>query len=249
LPLRGVNQLLEQNIDVKRHSAHSLSATKILRLASLVLVGLSFVIIHFFDVGQVGDTMEWKNGSTAVFAGSHPAMLLWTAIAIALFILLMVKRPNVVAEDIPTLKRRVWAFVIDFWFSLLITSTVGALIPLWIEAVRTGHFTWHFQRNYSVNTDGLAAVASLLFMVLMVLYFAFPLTRGKQTVGCFIMRLRVTPPFGDEGRFTLRAALTRTFYAFIGLASILTRNWDRDGQGRTWYDRRTGCTVVLVSDQ
>lgn len=239
----------EQIIDVKKHSPHSLSATTILRLASLIWVGLSFAVLHFFDVGQVGDSMQWKDGNTAISSGSHPAMLLWSAIAIALFVLLMVKKPNAVVDGIPTRKRRVLAFVIDFWFSLLTLSAVGALIPLALEAVRTGHFMWHFQRNYSVNTDGLAALLSLLFMALMVFYFAFPLTRGRQTVGCFIMRLKVTPPFGDEGRFTLRAALMRTFYAFTGLGSILTRNWDRDEQGRTWCDRRTNCTVVMVSDQ
>ncbi len=238
----------EQSVDARAHSPHSLT-TKILRLASLMLVGLSFVVLHFYDVGQVGDSMQWKDGNTAVSAGSHPAVLLWAAFAIALFILLMVREPSAVAEGIPTRKRRVFAFMVDFWFSLLTLSAVGALIPLSLEAVRTGRFMWHFQRNYSANTDGLAALLSLLFMALMVLYFAFPLTRGRQTVGCFIMRLRVTPPFGDEGRFTLRAALMRTFYAFIGLTSILTRNWDRDGRGRTWYDRRTNCTVALVNDE
>jgi uncharacterized RDD family membrane protein YckC len=240
--------LSEPTIDPKKPAPHSLSLTKLLRFTSLILVGLSFVIIRSFNVGQVGDSMEWKNGDTSISAGSHPAMLLWTALAIALFSLLMVKEPNAVTEGIPTRKRRVFAFAIDFWFSLLTISSVGALIPLWLEAVRTGHFMWHFQRDYSVNTDSLSLLWSLLLMVLMFLYFAFPLTRGRQTVGCFIMRLRVTPPFGDEGRFTLKAALLRTFWAFVGLTSMLTRNRDRDEQGRTWYDRRTGCEVVLVSD-
>ncbi|MHB8485889.1 MAG: RDD family protein [Candidatus Acidiferrales bacterium] len=238
----------EETIGLKKSAPHSLSATKFLRLVSLIWVVLSFVIIHFFNVGQVGDSMEWKNGDTFISAGSHPAMLLWTATAIALFVLLMVKEPTAVATGIPTRKRRVLAFVIDFWFSLLTISSIGALIPLWLEAVRTGHFVWHFQRNYSVSTDSFSLLSSLFFMVLMVLYFAFPLTRGRQTVGCFIMRLRVTPPFGDEGRFTFKAALMRTFWAFMGQTSILTRKWDRDGLGRTWYDRRTGCAVVLVSD-
>jgi hypothetical protein len=235
-----------QIIDVKKDSQLYLSATNILRLASLVWVALSFVVIHFYHVGQVGELMESKSGETSISAGSHPAMLLWSAIAIALFILLMVKEPNAVVEGIPTRKRRIFAFLIDFWFSLLTLSAFGALLPLLLEAVRTGHFAWHFQRNYSVNTDGLSAVSIPLFVALITLYFAFPLTRGRQTVGCFIMRLRVTPPFGDQGCFTVRAALRRTFYAFFGLCSI---DWDRDGYGRTWYDRETDCTVVLVSDQ
>jgi hypothetical protein len=238
-----------QIIDVKKDSPFSLSATNILRLALLVWVGLSFVAIHFYNVGQVGNSMEWKNGEVSISAGSHPAMLLWGAVAIALFILLMVKEPNAVVEGVPTRTRRIFAFVIDFWFSFLTLSAIGALLPLALEAVRTGHFEWHFHRNYSVNTGGVSTAWIPVFMGLMVLYFAFPLTRGRQTVGCSIMRLRVNPPFGDRGRFTLTAALKRRFYAFFGLSSMLTRNWDRDGQGRTWYDRETECTVVLVSDQ
>lgn len=174
-------------------------------------------------------------------APSHASL---DCLAIALFILLMIREPKAMAAGIPTRKRRVLAFVIDFCFSLFTISSVDALIPLWLEAVRTGHFIWHFQRNYSVNTDSLSLLSSLLFLALMVLYFVFPLTRGRQTVGYFIMRLKVTPPFGDEGRFTLKAALLRTFWAFMGVA----RNWDQDSQGRTWYDRKTGCEVVLVSD-
>ena len=41
------------------------------------------------------------------------------------------------AAGIPTRKRRVLAFVIDFCFSLFTISSVDALIPLWLEAVRT----------------------------------------------------------------------------------------------------------------
>ena len=53
----------EQIADVKRRSSYSLSGPKTLRLFSAILVGLSFVLIQFLDVGQNGDSMEWKNGS------------------------------------------------------------------------------------------------------------------------------------------------------------------------------------------
>ena len=239
---------MRQSIDVNGHSRRLLSTTKILRLFSLILVGLSFVNIHLYDVRQIGGVMRWKSGDTYISSASHPAVVLWAAAAVALFVLLMVSRPSRATGGVPTLKRRVLAYLIDFWFSLLIVSSVGELVPLLLEAKRTGHFAWHFQRNYSVSSDGLAASVSLVFMALMVLYFAFPLTRGRQTVGYFILRLRVAPPFGDEGRFTVKAAIMRTYYAFVGLASVLTRNWDRDEQGRTWYDRKTNCTVILVED-
>ena len=246
-PLSG-NQMPKQISHVNANSAHLFSLTKILRLVSLILVGLSFVVMHFLHVGQVGSAMHWSDEKTSISAGSHPYVLFWTAAAITLFVLLMVRKPGPVTEGVPSFKRRVLAFVIDFWFGLLALSSVGALIPLSLEAERTGHFEWHFQRNFSVNSDGLSALSTLFIMFLMILYFAFPLTRGRQTVGCFIMRLRVLPPFGDEGCFTLSAALKRSIYSFIGLCSMMARGWGRDEDGRTWYDRTTGCIVVLVSD-
>lgn len=237
----------QQIADWKNRSSHSLSVSKILRVLSSILVGLSFVLPQFLGVGQIGNSMEWKNGNTSISAGSHPAVLLWAVTAIALYVVVMIRKPGTVAEGVPPSKRRVLAFLIDFWFSLLVVSSIGALIPLLLEAMRTGHFAWHFHRSYSVKADALAAITSLLFMALMVLYFVFPLTRGRQTVGYFIVRLKLAPPFGIEGRFTLKAALIRTYYAFAGGSSVF-RNWDRDEQGRTWYDRKTNSTVVFVDD-
>jgi RDD family len=161
----------------------------------------------------------------------------------------MVRNTNSTVIGIPSRGRRIGSFMIDFWFSLLTLSGIGALAPLGLEATRTGHFVWHFQRVYTVGTDGVFELPSvLIFMTLMVLYFVFPLTRGKQTVGCFIMRLKTTPPFGDGGRFTFRAALSRTIYEFRGLTSVISRDWKRDSEGRTWYDIETNCTVVLIGD-
>jgi hypothetical protein len=230
---------------------HKRSATwtKLLRLASIILVALSFVTVHSFNVGQVGNTMQWKDGTAFISAGSHPAILVWDALAIVLFVTLMLRNAITAVIGIPSRGRRIAALLIDFWFSLLTLSGIDALVPLWLEAARTGHFAWHFQRDFAVSTDEVFALPSVLvFMALIVLYFVFPLTRGKQTVGCFIMRLKVTPPFGDGGCFTFRAALKRRYYEFMGLTSLLSRKWDRDEQGRTWYDIQTNCTVVLLDD-
>jgi len=240
----------EKISDASGHSSQLLSTTKLLRLVSLMFVGLSVVFIYSFDGRQVGGSMTWKDGNTFISAGSDPTMLIWAVLSIALFVVLMVRKPSTVAEGIPSRKRRIMAVVIDLWFSALALVSIMSPVPLWIEAARTGHFSWYFQRNYSVNTDILSELLVPLGWALVILYFAFPLMRGRQTLGCFIMRLRVAPPFGDEGSFTLKAALMRTYYAFIGLVTLtlLTRNRERDDQGRTWYDRKTNCTVVLVND-
>lgn len=83
-------------------------------------------------------------------------------------------------------------------------------------------------------------------MVLMFLYLVWPLTKGKQTIGYFIMNLRVTPPFGNTGAFTFRAAVRRVWLEFWETGSLLLGRKDRDSEGRTRYDRETGCNVILI---
>jgi uncharacterized RDD family membrane protein YckC len=222
---------------------------KSLRLACLGFVGLSFAPEYVFDIPLVGDSIASKNGSVSVSAGSHPAVLLWATAALVIFVVLMLRGTRTVTAAVPKLRRRISAFLIDFWFSLTMLSAIWALIPLCLEANRTGKFQWYFKRDYLVSTDNQFVIPGVFaYMALMFLYFAFPLIRGKQTVGCFIMRLQVLPPFGDRGRFTLRQALRRTFYEFFGLSNVLFGGWKVDSEGRTWCDRETNCSVVLLDE-
>jgi len=41
---------------------------------------------------------------------------------------------------------------------------------------------------------------------------AYPISRGKQTVGGFIMRVRLTSPFAHKGKLPFDLALRRTWY-------------------------------------
>jgi hypothetical protein len=224
---------------------HSGAQLKVLRLSTVVFLGASFAAM--LHVGRTGFSVVTKNGETEVYVGTDPISIVWAVMAIALFVVLMKIGGNAAAVGVPTLKRRAAALLIDFWFSGAVLITVAALVPLWLEARRTGHLSWHVERDYTVGTDALATPLVLLVVAIIFLYFAFPLTKGKQTVGCFVLRLRVTPPFGDQGRFTFREALRRTGYALWGL---LTWKWAlegfRDRQGTTWWDRETDSRVVLI---
>jgi uncharacterized RDD family membrane protein YckC len=220
--------------------------TKLFRVVSIVVVGFSIAALYLFDIKQVGESEQWNDGKVLVTAGSHPVMLGWAFIAVTLYIALMRAHWSMAITGVPTLKRRAAAFLIDFWFSLMVFASTGAMIPLSLEAARTGHFSWKFERDYAVGTDWIATAFVLIFMVLMFLYFAFPLTKGRQTVGCFIMQLKVAPLFGNEGRFTFRGAARRTGYELCGLFTFWIWKGRRDDHERTWYDRKTGCRVVQV---
>jgi hypothetical protein len=168
------NTLSALTFDPRKYPA---IGTKLLRLASVTLVGLSFLATHVVK-GSVGSSFVSENGAVLVSAGSQPIVLVWDAVAILLFVVLMLRPSNSGAVGVPSRFRRFAAFAIDFWFSVLALSSIFALLPLFFEAMRTGHFAWQFQRDSVVGTDGLLTLPSvLLFMASLFLYFVFPLKR------------------------------------------------------------------------
>jgi len=223
---------------------------KFLRLRVALFVVLSILLLQLYSIRQVGYSAEWKDGKALVTAGSHPVAIAWATVALLIFLAVIRIKADQTISGVPTLRRRFGAFLIDLWFSVLTVSSFATIIPLWIEAARTGHFSWNFQRDYAVSTDEIFALPFVLAnMAVIFLHFVIPFTEGKQTVGCLVMRLRVTPPFGTEGSFTFRQAVQRTWFEFTGLCGFLWAGKDRDSEGRTWWDRKTNCTVVLVEYQ
>jgi uncharacterized RDD family membrane protein YckC len=224
--------------------------TKFLRLTALALVALGFFIFYTSKSGNIGIAVESKDSDTLVSAGSDALLLVWDVFAIALFALLMVRKSGSASEKIPTIPRRFAAFAIDFFFSVLLASSIMSLPTLLFEGLRTHHFAWYFTRPYTVTGDKwLMIPAAFFFLISMFLYFVSPLVRNRQTVGCFIMRTKTTPPFGDRGRFTWKAAVRRVWYEFRGLSGRRQHGLALDAQGRTWYDIETNCQVVLIEDR
>jgi len=217
-----------------------------LRTGAALWVALSFFLLRLFSAGVVGYTSHWEDGKGYVAAGSHPVLLAWAIGSIALLVLLFRIRAEEIPAGVPSGWRRIVAFLIDFWFSLAILASFGGIIPLWLESLRTGHFAWSFKRDFTVPNDSIIFLLVLTTLGLMFLYFVWPLTKGKQTVGYFILRLRVAPPFGTRGAFTFPQAARRVWLAFTGIGLSVLRRGDRDSEGRTWYGRETGSTVILI---
>jgi|SRR5579863_8426569 len=226
----------------------STAKMNLLRAFAALWVALSFLLMYLFSSGVVGYASHWENGKGYVAASSHPALLVWSVLSVALLTFLLLLKVEEFPAGVPSGRRRSVAFLIDFWFSVAVLASLGGMVPLWFESLRTGQFSWHFQRDYSVPSDEIFAIPLILTaMALMFLYFVWPLTRGKQTVGCFIMRLKVAPPFGSRGALTFRTAARRVWLEFTGMGSfLLLKPTDRDSEGRTWYDRETNCTVILI---
>jgi hypothetical protein len=209
---------------------------------------LSLVGWHFLPIDSVGFGYYQSGDRIEVNASTHPAALVWAAVAICLYIALLKTRSRIRLVGHAGLIRRFLSNMIDGTIVIGGTSCVAAIIPLAIEAHRVGHFEWSFQRDYIVSTDSVVMVPLVLFSLMdLFFYFVYPLAKGKQTIGEYVTRVKVAPPFGDEGRFTWRGAMRRVFYSMAGLCLWPYTLWTRlDRDGKTWYDRASNCTVSLV---
>lgn len=224
-----------------------MSTTPILH--RIVVVGLLLTLIACFYLpgNQIGFSYHQHNDEIEVSAGSHPAVIAWALLVACFFLLLLYKSPGTEAVGPASMTRRALSFLIDFFIFVMAVSSVTAIIPLAVEAHRVGHFEWSFARDFEVPTDSIISLLTFMFLIVFFLYAVYPLTKGKQTIGEYTMRIKVLPPLGVERRFTWGEAVKRIFYSMIGACFwpyTLLDKVDRNGQ--TWYDRKTNCTVVLV---
>jgi RDD family protein len=203
------------------------------------------------DSKQIGFSVNQVDNDVLVQAGSDPWLLVWAAIAIPLFIYVLRRDFPYEPAGIPSWKRRFAAFFLDFYVALTSTAPFAALIPLAAEAVRTGSFAWSFKRRYTVDADWYLVVPMVLAeMALVALYFAWPVARNRQTVGCYLLRLRVVPAESSRARRSLALGFRRVTLGFIGLCTWpVMWLFGRGDDGSTWYDRATNSRVELVNYQ
>jgi len=214
---------------------------------SWIGMSLGAVVLAMFvlDVQQVGFSIQISNGEAEVTAGAHPVFLGASVLGLVFYWAFMRSDFSPTFHKTPTLKRRLAAFGLDFVFSLFCTAPLGGLFMLVVEFVRIGVFHWQFFREETVWTDtaiGLSVVA--INMLVLVLYFAYPLTRARPTIGCYLVG---TILVRDDQlvRLPIREALARTVLEFLGLCSWPVMLFvGRDRHGQTWYDRATGYSVV-----
>lgn len=218
------------------------------RLGIALLLVAGALLTEFSGVRSVGFSVKMVNQDALVQGGSSPWLILWAIVAIPFFAFAMTRDISTETVGVPSWKRRFAAFVIDFYVAMMAMTPFAALIPLAAEAHRTGRFAWYFQRTYTVNSDFIIAIPlAFVMMGLLAVYFAWPIVNARQTIGCYLLGLKVAPVESTPRRFGMPRGLRRVFLGFIGLCSwpfiwLLGRGKD----GSTWYDRSTNCRVHLV---
>jgi hypothetical protein len=215
----------------------------------LVLFILLENLLQVFNVGfSYSTNYSFKDGinhkTVSVSAGTHPWFILWALVALFLYGMYLKKEKDFGALQITSMWRRFWAFILDFFFSVTVLSSFLALGPLCLEAQRTGNFQWQFERDYSVPLDWLAWPLAFLMLVILFLYFCYPLTKGRPTVGGYLLRLVVAEK-GKPVALPWPKAIKRVLWALLGFCVWpFTIIKGKDAEGKTWYDRKSGLQVM-----
>jgi hypothetical protein len=216
---------------------------------ALAAIGLlaTVVWVFWFQKGELGYRIYGKGGVQYVAAGTTPIALLLSVFGIVLVFLLM--RPELRVRDfqISPLWRRYAAFLIDFWFCLFVFANVTTMLPLLLEAGRTGSFQWHFERDYSVPADWAIVALLLVGTAAMAAYFVLPLANRRRTVGFWVLRIATVSTGGMVLTLPLSVAFRRAYIEFTELFSPSTV-WKvmkgKDAEGQTAHDREAGFMVV-----
>lgn len=203
----------------------------------------SFVWFYWFQRIPIGFISETKNGVTRVVAGSSPVVVSLSILGIFLFIFVMTREVRFETFEASSLKRRFAGFIFDCWYLLLTVVGVSSLLHLLLEAQRSGTFRWRYEIETGASNGADSAIV-LVNLTVMLMYFVVPLAHRRQTVGQWLFRVATVSAGGNVLYLPFSTALWRTFMAFRGLISPWRFFKETDAQGRTWYDRETGFTVI-----
>jgi hypothetical protein len=210
-------------------------------LAGVILIG------NLAEPASLGLSAEWSDVTYRFAGGTAPWALASSVVIGILYSLLMVASSAKTLNPLPGIFRRWLAFWIDFVFAIMMVAPIFGVIPCIREWRRTGIFEWSFERNFSAAGDGwVMALTFLLSFTGILVYWAFPLMRGRPSPGSSILGYQIT--VSDENPMTFRRAFLRTVVGIVAacapyLAPFIKRDRKR---GQFWLDAVFGTYAVRL---
>jgi RDD family len=111
--------------------------------------------------------------------------------------------------------RRLISFYIDIIIALAIAVPFDILLILLVESFYTGKFSWQFQRQGVRDYDATFGIfATFLTMGWFLFYLSYPIAKGRQTIGHFIMRYRIA---NKQSSISLTKATWHSVLGFLVL--------------------------------
>lgn len=197
-------------------------------------------ILGFVGSGPtyLGASIEISDGNYRFAGGTDPRALLYAALVIVLYILILRSEPGEQGEPLSGLLRRFVAFWIDFALGMIAIAPVVGILPAMMEWKRTGTFVWNFERMTPAHGDGLlAGIGVLLSFLGLVCFYACPLIYRLPTPGSCIMGYRIVAD--DGGTLTVKSCVLRVLLGIIATGVWPVAPWiGRDKKkGKFWLDK------------
>ena len=207
------------------------------RIIILATLAISFIIAY--ADGITGFMMVAALGTGFMEARSGPAALFGAGILIFAYSMAVSDNVRYDGTKPAGIPRRAMAYMVDLSIAFAILPPILAVPLLMVESSLTGSFAWEFNRTDLVPTDVLVGMPVLVLSIVLInLYFAYPLTRGTQTPGCRLLGLTIVD-YEEEDHVPLGRAVMRSFLAFLGVLgffiTIPLALWSRQ-PGMMWFD-------------
>lgn len=207
---------------------------------------LALVVFVLFVAGDGARVTSYISaGVELTDVATSPLALVASAAATVLWLRVMRLPPGQIRAERPSLRRRIGAMLIDAFLAGNAAGCVTALFPLALESFATGSWAWSFQRP-SVTADVVLSLAAVLAVLAgVVLWMAWPAARGRQSVGAYMMGIRLAR--ADDARPSLGWAVRHVLMGLLALcAGPVTLLAGADAEGRYWNDRTARSRVVRV---
>lgn len=138
----------------------------------LILIIVSFILSAVFAGGSMGASSYCGSSACSVSASSSLISIL-----ISFVLLVAVCRYSQISSDEVTstpvrLRRRLAAFIIDFFVILIITIPLSALVFLMVESIYADLFQWSFSRKFARPTD-TPVLVTIIFGVYFLMFYYF----------------------------------------------------------------------------
>jgi hypothetical protein len=209
--------------------------------------GIAVAVLVLLFVGGGGtQPASATPGGEWVEAVSSPLAVIAAIAALALWLRVVRLPSGRTRVDRPSLARRMGAVAIDFYVAGMMLSSVAMLLALALEARRTGAWAWSFGRPPVATGDAAAMLAGMVLILGgVVVWMAWPASRGRQSVGGYILGVRLERV--DDVRPSLDWAVLHVCLGFLAQCVWpVTLLSGADGEGRYWNDRAARSRVVRV---
>jgi len=128
---------------------------KYFRWPFLFVLAALIATMSSLDVpATIGLSGESSGDGYRISGGTAPWALTFSVVIIALYLLLMYSRPAKQGLPFPGWWRRLSAFWLELFLTLMTVSPIVGLLPTFTEWRRTGVFAWSFERTTPAPGDG-----------------------------------------------------------------------------------------------